>query len=146
MGYSVNVDKIKEAIEYLILNTLPSNDYEISWALWSAKVFPIVLSSNVGEVLSKIDNPIIGLLSLDLKNSGKLEGYNETILIPFLNKDNLYSDKWILAYEVIKKGWIPGIKNYLKGDKFFIKLLKNNVSFYDEMKIQPRISSKRLNS
>jgi hypothetical protein len=145
-GYPINVEKIKEAIENLILNTLPSNDYEISWALWSTKVFSISLPSIIGERLSKIENPIIGLLSLDLKNSGNLEGYDETVWSPYLNKDNLYSNKWILAYEVIKKGWMSPSTNYLDDDDFFKELFINDVSFYDGSIIQPRSSLKRFNS
>lgn len=145
-NYPIDKKKLHEAIEYLILNTLPTNTYEICWALWSAKVFSINLSEKVGKKLSSIDNPFIGLLALDINNKGKLSGYDESIWNQHLNKEQLYSNKWILVYEIVNKKWITIPRNYLIGDTQFSELFQHKVSFYDENILVPKIPTKKFNS
>ena len=47
-----------------------------------------------------------------------------------LTADNLYSENWLLAYEVKARNWLRNTDDYLEKDGFFKKLKDNSVRFY----------------
>lgn len=120
---------LNKTIEY---NADFENIYEVCWALLGIKLFDLKLDDEVGKRLTKIENPLIALMYLDLKDNGLIEGsHNLKIWTDLIMKDGLYSSNWILAYEAPNKGWL-GSKDNIKKDSFYKYLSKNNISFYDE--------------
>ncbi len=61
--------RIERTISELIrIHCKYSNEYEIAWALWLAKEFEIKINTDLYTSLSKLDNPAIVLLILDLRD------------------------------------------------------------------------------
>jgi hypothetical protein len=120
---------VSELIRY---HSKYSNDFEIAWALWLAKDLNIEIEKNECEILSKIDNPIVVLLALEMKELGLINSdINEDLWKKYLVKEQLYDDHWLLAYESVMQGWLIAPEDYLENDPFFKILKDNEVSFYD---------------
>jgi len=121
--------------ELIRIHSKYSNHYEIAWALWLAKEFKIDIDKSLYPCLSKQDNPIIVLLTLDLRDQGLIsEKIDDSHWVKFLSKDQLYDDHWLFAYEVAYRDWIPTSIDYLESDPFFQALKENDISFYDTTK------------
>ncbi|MFA5295452.1 MAG: RNA-directed DNA polymerase [Methanoregulaceae archaeon] len=131
--YKDKNERINRTISELIrIHCKYSNDFEIAWALWLAKELNIEIEKNVYDSLSKIDNPIVVLLILDLRNKELIsDEINDAVWKKFLVKEQLYDDHWLLAYEALKKEWLPVSDDYIEDDPFFKELKENDVSFYD---------------
>lgn len=131
--YDGKKERIGRTLSELIrIHSKYSNHHEISWALWLAKEFEIDIDKTLYPLLSKLDNPIVVLLILDLRDHELIsQKIDESRWKRFMVKDQLYDDHWLLAYEVMLKGWIPISKDYLESDPFFKALKDDNVSFYD---------------
>jgi hypothetical protein len=134
--YSGKKERIGRTLSELIrIHSKYSNHYEISWALWLAKEFEIEIDKALYPILSKIDNPIIVLLALDLRDHDLISNkIDENRWKSYVIKEQLYDDHWLLAYEVMLKEWISLPKNYLEDDPFFKALQDDRVSFYDTTK------------
>lgn len=112
-----------------------NNEFEISWALWTMKSLKLKLNSKIAVKLSKINNSIISLVCLDMKRAKLIpKGLNTALWKSVLNKENLYSEHWLLAYEAKRNGWLKTADNYLDDDPFFSILKKKKVKFYKENK------------
>jgi len=133
-GYTIDDDKIQQVITEIIrYNSQYGNNYEISWALWLSKVFDLEVKKEVISLVEKNDNPIVVLTALDLREAGLIEkNIDVSHWESFMNKNQLYDDHWLLAYEANVKGWLSGSRlNYLEEDPFYKILKDNNVEFYD---------------
>jgi hypothetical protein len=71
-----------------------------------------------------------------IKNTTLIEGHPSISKIEAeLKGDILFSENWLLAYEIVKKGWVNPANPNLLNDNLFFKLLKdNNIEFYDDTK------------
>lgn len=131
--YGISNGKVFRIVETL-LNKMGSQDcdYELLWAIWLCKLLNIKLSDELLRKMNNITNPLIILVLLfDYRNNSNLD---KTKWIEYMVEEQLYGSNWILAYEALKKGWLPsknGI-NYLENDEFFKILSSSNVSFFDE--------------
>lgn len=131
-GYSLNIQLIKEALEEIItFHSSLSNDFEVSWSLWTMKSLKITLSEHVAKIISDSENDIVILTALDLYSQNLIPvgldlSFWETLAI----KENLYTEHWLLAYEAKKKGWLSAKIDYLDNDNFFKILKDNNIEFY----------------
>jgi len=134
--YIGKIEKFEKSLSELIrIHAKYSNHYEVSWALWLAKEFEIKLNEDLNSLFSKMDNPIIVLLILDLRERGLISPtIDDTKWKSYLVKEQLYDDHWLLAYEAVVKEWINPSKNYLENDPFFKALKDSDVSFYDSAK------------
>ncbi|WP_417362082.1 hypothetical protein [Gallaecimonas pentaromativorans] len=97
----------------------------------------ILLSQNFDvEALSelkKVENPFIALLTLDARNRGLISSsYNFPLWESLMNKNELKTENWILAYEALRKGWLPSAdgSDYLIDAEGFSTLADNGVEFY----------------
>jgi len=118
--------------ELIRIHSKYSNDFEIAWALWLAKEFKIEIEKKLYPALSNLDNPVIVLLALDLREQGLIDAKIDTNKWEkFLVKEQLYDDHWLLAYEALVKKWLPVSHDYLEDDPFFKTIKDNRVSFYD---------------
>ncbi len=108
INYSQKHERINQTISEIIrIHHKYSNDFEIAWALWLAKVLDLEIEKNIQNLLSRIDHPIIVLLTLDLRERGLITAdIDETLWKSYLTGEQLYDDHWLLAYEAIQKGWL----------------------------------------
>ena len=133
-GYTIDKKMVSDALEQFILFHLRlNNDFEVAWALWILKSLRIKVSETIAIPISDNVNSIVILTALDIYQSGLmpsgLDVSNWTLL---LTANNLYSEFWLVAYEVKMKGWIKTPVDYISKDPFFKILKDNKVSFYKE--------------
>jgi hypothetical protein len=135
-NYPLDIEAISKTMKSIILeNAKLGNIHEIVWSLWLSKSLNIRLEKPVVDVISKIEDPLVALVSLDIhkNNNNNLECLDTSTWQALMNEDELYSRNWLLAYEAyIKDLLIPndGI-DYISDDDFFSILKSNNVYFYD---------------
>ncbi|MEF3305332.1 RNA-directed DNA polymerase [Paenibacillus sp. GYB003] len=131
--YKLNKKKIASTLfELISFHSQYNHVHEITWALWLCKTLKIKLTTQVTKIISSIDDSLVALISLDLYNNNLITRLNTDLWRERLNKENLYTEHWLLAYEGMKKGWIAPIdgKDYLEEDEFFKELKENDVEFY----------------
>lgn len=137
-GYSLNKERISNTIcEILFYSARTNSHFETAWGLWLCKSLRIQINKTVAQAISAVDNSIVALLSLDMLNSGLISNDLNYSAWSALcsNKDDLYSENWLLAYEAPKKGWISPSNDYIAQDPFFSALRSNDVEFYDTAKV-----------
>lgn len=136
-GYSVDVNLVSSSLEqFIIYHCNLDNDFEIIWALWTAKSLGITLSEEIAKVLSSNDNALVILTALDLNEHGFLpNGLNKTFWESLLTAENLSNRYWLVAYEAKRKGWLNSPTDYFAANPFFKILDDNNVSFYKEGRV-----------
>lgn len=130
--YGINEKMVLQVVD-TILNQIEINDceYELLWALWMCKLLNIKIRDAQLKKLSVVRNPLIILVLLsDYQSNSSLD---KTNWIDYMTKEELYGERWILAYEALKRGWLPSKngKNYLKDDAFFSILDRKNVYFFN---------------
>ena len=137
----VNRQKIGNVVEEIVkINAKLGHSFEISWALWLAKVFDIKINDSIAEDIFNSSDVIPILIALDLKSENLIDASVESShLIKDLTDDSLFEEKWLLTYESIIHKWlIPINSNPLDNDEYF-KILKGfDVKFYDDkIKAEP---------
>jgi len=138
-GYSLNRDKISEAIHLIILqHSVLNHSHETSWALWLSKALSIPIREDVAQKIAQLkEDSIVALITLDLRNSSLIQGdIDVNDWKEIVTHDNLYSKNWLLCYEGNIKGYFSTSEttNFIDSDNFFSTLKQNNVSFYDSSK------------
>ncbi|MBP1154848.1 MULTISPECIES: RNA-directed DNA polymerase [unclassified Paenibacillus] len=133
MGYNLNFKEIENTINNLIgYHAKLGQGYEVSWSLWMAKTLNLKVSRSSAKEISQMDDCISALTALDMRSSGLIpHGLNTTNWSSFLTHENLYQDKWLLAYEAVKKGWLTVRNSYIPSDPFFSILSAKNIEFYN---------------
>lgn len=107
--------------------------FEVAWSLWLAKNMALKLSDQVGEIVGRIDDDVVALAALDLRDSSLLRIDDVSLWQSHLANDDLYSEHWLLAYEACVHDWLapPGEDNYIGSDVFFSILRQHDVFFYN---------------
>jgi hypothetical protein len=127
-----NDDRLTSLIEGLCAYHGPLyQGFEVAWSLWLAKNLGLTLSRKIGEIVSRIDDDIVALIALDLRDSGQLHIEDVTLWSSHLSKGELYSQHWLLAYEACEQGWLEPTEDYIGSDDFFSILRMHDVRFYD---------------
>jgi hypothetical protein len=106
--------------------------FEVAWSLWLAKNMALRLSEQVDEIVSRIDDDIVALAALDLRDSSLLRIDDVSLWGSHLTRDDLYSELWLLANEACLHNWLlpPGQADYVGSDDFFTILRRHDVLFY----------------
>ncbi|MBE9466317.1 hypothetical protein ACFP1I_24885 [Dyadobacter subterraneus] len=96
--------------------------------------FRIVIPASIVGLLSKIEDPVNGLLILHLAslNLIKAEDLDTSRWVQKLNEQYLTDESWLFAYEISLKKWIGTDFTYVNRNPYFKQLRKAKVSFYDE--------------
>jgi hypothetical protein len=132
-GYSLDKKRIASTAQELLSEQCKlNNGFEVSWTLWLCKSLGIVIDNEILDLLSKVMDPVVALVALDLQHSGQTrKKLDNSIWRQFAGKNALYSENWLLAYEASLKGWMPMHDPALISDPFFGMLEANNVEFYE---------------
>jgi Reverse transcriptase (RNA-dependent DNA polymerase) len=140
LGYKFDLIKLCEALaEIASYHARFKQGFEIAWALWISKLFGVTLPAKVWAQVSSVDDSVVALLSLDLRDNGLADALDPSAWSQHMQADHLYSENWLLAYEALTKGWLPAKdgSNYVEDDDFFGSLSKLNVEFYDSSTRDP---------
>ena len=129
----INLVQLQESLNVLLLKHLElHNSFEIFWIIWCLKRFDLKMSKKCAKKVSKINNSIIAIEALALRNqNGIPKGLNTSLWESNLNPKGLYEEHWLLVYESIIKGWLIPSTNFISNDPFFNELKNRNVEFYD---------------
>jgi hypothetical protein len=133
-NYPVSEDKLSETLaEIASYHATFKQGFEAAWALWIAKLFGVVLPDSVWTSICSVDNSIVALLSLDLRQAGLADNVDPALWAQHMASEHLYSENWLLAYEALKKGWLSSVAgdDYVAADDFFGLLSQLGVEFYD---------------
>lgn len=133
-GVNVDLDEVKGVLQFIIIeNCRQGHTSEVCWSIFGM----ILLSQNFNDEtlleLGKIENPFIALLTLDARSRGLIPSdYNFPLWESLMNKNELKTGNWILAYEALRKGWLPSADgtDYLVDLEGFSTLADNDVEFY----------------
>ncbi len=108
------------------------NTSEVSWALWASLALNVKLDRGITKILGSIDDSVVAVLSLDVRDKGLLEDSNLDLKLweQYMCVDELYGSQWLLSYEGQTRDWFKCAKNF-DTDKAFSFLKNNGVSFYE---------------
>lgn len=127
--------EIKNLIESVIYeHSQVNHHFEVSWSLWLAKTFEILITEEIANVVIDLDDTASQLILLSLANEQNLVLGNPNFskLQEKLVSDVLFSEDWLLAYEAIKKGWLtPPDEKLIEKNDYFKILDELNVQFFD---------------
>jgi hypothetical protein len=127
-------DGLRDVLTELCLFHAPlQQGFEVAWSLWMARSLSIALPQSVSTAVRNVDDDIVALVALDLQQQQLLPAINSRLWSSRIQKDSLYSDHWLLAYEGYAQGWLPSSdgSNFVEDDPFFCILLNGDVRFYD---------------
>lgn len=126
---------------------LLGQDLELVWAVWFAKVFDIPLSQAYAVKVLQSDNDLAIIIMLDiiecngLSSKTSIQKEYKALLKRLMEIDNddgktgqlPWSSHWLLAYEAERCerfNAISEIFDIMKKDPFFMKLLKQDMSYF----------------
>jgi reverse transcriptase-like protein len=135
-GYKLNLKAIERFCNNLVkIHAISDHHSEVSWLLWICKELGLNLRRDVVREIEGTSSSVCALICLDLFNSGVIKtNLRVEYLKQFSNRDSLYSSDWLLSYEAGRRGWLKNSNHdYIVNDKFFGELLKEDISFYDDL-------------
>lgn len=140
-------DAIYNVIDHSLLLGL---DLELIWAVWFVKVFNIQISQECAIKILNSKNDLAIIILLDILRTNGLD-YKPMIqkelktMLDYLKEEDLdedgkpgripWSSHWILAYEIERMNAFDSINESLdiiNKDPFFMKLLRQNIRFYNQ--------------
>jgi hypothetical protein len=123
---------VSEFVLSVIANNVhKGHHFEVSWGLWIAKCFNVVIPRELAQDIIDSRDAISIIILLDLRASKlALTRLGLQDLIDDLDNDSLSGDKWLLAYEAELNGWLK--LNNISSNPFFDLLRNRKISFYDQ--------------
>ena len=106
---------------------------DIAWALWGAVVFGVQLQEEAILSLEKLTDPIAIVMSMFAESKGAFSrSIKSTQWEAFATPEELFDRRWIVAYEAVGQGWLPGISvDPATTDPFFDECRKRDMKFID---------------
>lgn len=107
---------------------------EIVWALWLAIMFKVKLDPKIASILSSVTDNFVAILAFDAERNGLFPGgINKSIWEGKLIEDSIYSEDWLLAFEIPSQGWTStkAALKYINSHDCFGALHNQGVRFYD---------------
>lgn len=116
----------------LAQNVKNGHDYEITWALWLAKMLNCAVDQSLSSTIFEKCGSFPMIVSLDLYQKGLFGGKlpKQTILDRIGEKPCM-GPLWLFAYEADQKFSLKIKTKNLQGHEFFQVMYNDNVSFYD---------------
>jgi hypothetical protein len=112
------------------------NLYEVIWLVYTLRGLKIpLLSKKLAAMMERTPSSSLALIMLDMKSKGLcICSLPEAAWVSRITNANVESDWiWLLAYEGIRRGWLPDPSN-LMGSPFFRAMASRDVAFYDPRK------------
>ncbi|MBH0018706.1 RNA-directed DNA polymerase [Pseudoalteromonas sp. NGC95] len=151
-GVNVDLPEVKRTLQFIIIqNCRQGHTSEVCWSIFGMILLSQSFDDEVLLELKIVENPFIALLTLDARDRNLISSsYSFPLWESLMNKDELKTGNWILAYEALRKGWLPSQdgSNYLIEADGFSTLANNNVEFYSTDLIDqhdPKSNYKTLN-
>lgn len=133
LGQIIDGNLVGKTLSALISkHSAKGNTSEVSWALWASLALNVKLDRGITKVLGSIDDSVVAILSLDVRDKGLLEDSNLDLKLweQYMCIDELYGSQWLLSYEGQTRNWFKCAK-HVDTDKIFSFLKNNGVSFYE---------------
>jgi hypothetical protein len=103
----------------------------VVWALWGLLLFEIPLTSEATAALATLDDAVVAVVALDMRNRGLARDLDVTRWLGEANPEGLYRKNWLLAYEAPAHNWlVPADGDPAKLDEVFDFLRRQEVRFY----------------
>ena len=137
-GWQLEFDLVSNALNKLMNELLPmGHGNEASWCLWGLYALELPVDGSNMPVISASEDPIVALLALYGRHRGLLGDLDTTNWEASMTSDDLYGDRWLLAYEALVKGWLPSQDgtDYISSEPRFKALRDGGVQFFDEERI-----------
>jgi Reverse transcriptase (RNA-dependent DNA polymerase) len=130
-GLFAHAETLLETIYRLCkLHSSLGHSFEVSWALWLLRLLRVQIPDSIVSLVSRMDDPLVALISLDLRDIGLLDGVDTSQWERSMRAENLFAGQWLLAYEALKRGWLQSAEgNYLLSAQFFTVLDSLDVYF-----------------
>lgn len=141
---------VKEAIYAVLNRCIPlSQDQEVIWAVWFAKVFSVQLNKQYVIKVLESNNQLAKIILLDMISSNTIEKSADVLnaLEDLLNQlydsdldenqnsgNLMWTENWLLAYEADLNKWLNSENkdfNLARSNVFFKCLIKKKIKFYD---------------
>jgi hypothetical protein len=134
-GGKLNLELIGNAITSHILRySSTKSGNEVAWALWLAIYLDVPLNEEVGKQVSRNNDNVVAILSLDAREKGLFKrNLDTTSWEGLISQSEIYSENWLLCYEAAAHGWLPITdgSDYINRHRCFGALNQNGVRFYD---------------
>ena len=129
---------LSDAVSSILKSHVPfAQDNEVAWALWLCKKYELQLDKDMVCSIFKMDSTICTIILMDIIHSLQVELLDDKDVKEAIisisntwNANSLYSEDWLLLYELSEQGWIDNSK-IIKEDPFFKMLHDDGVKFYD---------------
>lgn len=107
---------------------------EACWCLWGIFALELLVEASSAAAISVSEDPLVALLALHGRAHGLLpDSLDTTNWESAMTGEDLYGDRWLLAYEALVKGWLPSLNgvDYVGVDPRFSILQNAKVEFFD---------------
>ena len=132
-GLGLDYEKIRSAIDTMVRHHAPlMQGSEVAWALWAAIAFEVQLDDDAVLAAVRMEDSIVALLCLDAAQRGHTDVKVSDSLVAQIGTESFGSERWLLLYEGVRHGWLPGtIVDNDAFKKLLDLLLNKDVVFYD---------------
>jgi len=129
-GFSIDENLITETINQLILRHEATGlSSDVAWALAFCLEHNFQLNAKAGRVLSTFDDDCIALQALHMAAMGLLpKGFSTSHISKELKNCELDREHWLIAYEVVRQGFLKDSEPAVKGNPLFSELLKHRIT------------------
>lgn len=123
---------IASAIDRLITRHESSGTTsDLAWALAYAIDQRLTLSRRAGQVLSRLHEDCVAIQSLHAHAEGLIpNGFSTRSLTSELRNAALDGGHWLVLYEGVRQGFLPGLAPIVQSEPLFADMLARNVTFY----------------
>jgi len=132
-GLSIDLNALMHTLTVIICrHSILQHGGDIAWALWGAIVFGLKLHEDAIRALETLTDPIAILMALLAESMGHLDRcLIRTHWNVLANNEELFERNWIIGYEAVGQGWLPGVADPVASDPFFGACRIQGVSFID---------------
>ncbi len=133
-GQQIDKRKLKTIIDTIVATAAPiGHASDVAWALWTAILFQITLSQKASKELAHCMDSVVGCLTCELGSRKLLpKRFDYSPLKEIVaDKNALYENQWLLAYEAARNGWLGQKSNVLSADPCFDYMFKSGVKFFE---------------
>ena len=132
-GYSLSKGKIQETIEDIVDRyTSARGGSEVAWALWMGIALDVNLSRATMTAVTQTEDPVVPVLALHAEAEGLTpENFDGSAWTHLMNRDQLYGENWLVAYEANVQGWLSFGNDHVASTDGFSFLKDNDVNFYN---------------